>query len=139
MSINIDAKLVELTRNKRKILTKLISMFKLTDIQIVISRKVINDISDNLYKKLLRSIKFLIKKLQIRNQWMKKFHVRKFVSSRRLRKRFKKWIINDEDLVKRNECLYVSNNAVVKEKIIKKHHDDSLSRHFETQKTLNLI
>ena len=70
---------------------------------------------------------------------MKKFHVKKFVSSRRLRKRFKKWIINDENLVKRNECFYVSNDAVVKEKIIKKHHDDSLSRHFETQKTLNLI
>ena len=32
VSINIDAKLVELTRNRQKILTKLISMFKLTDI-----------------------------------------------------------------------------------------------------------
>ena len=32
MSININAKFVKLTRNKRKILTKLISMFKLIDI-----------------------------------------------------------------------------------------------------------
>ena len=84
-------------------------------------------------------MKFLIKKLQTRDQWMKKFHVRKFMSSRRLRKRFKKWVINDESLVKCNECFYVSNDAVVKEKIIKKHHDNSLSKHFETQKTLNLI
>ena len=47
MSINIDVKLIKLTRNKRKILTKLTLMFKLIDIQIVILRKVINDISDD--------------------------------------------------------------------------------------------
>ena len=70
---------------------------------------------------------------------MKTFHVRKFASSRRLRKRFKKWIIDDESFVKCNECFYVSNDAIVKEKFIKKHHDDLLSEHFETQKILNLI
>ena len=65
--INVDAELVKLTRNKRKILTKLILMFKLIDIQIIIFRNVINDISDDFYKKSLRLIKFLIKKLQTRN------------------------------------------------------------------------
>ena len=70
---------------------------------------------------------------------MKKIHVRKSASSRRLRKRFQKWIINDENLVKRNECFYVLDDAAVREKLIKKHHDDSLSEHFEAQKTLNLI
>ena len=70
---------------------------------------------------------------------MKKIHVRKSAPSRRLRKRFQKWIINDENLVKRNECLYVLDDAVVKKKLIKKHHDDSLSEHFEAQKILNLI
>ena len=84
-------------------------------------------------------MKFLIKKFQTRNQWMKAFYVRKFASSRRLRKWFKKWVINDENFVKRNECFYVSNDAIVKEKFIKKHHDNSLSEHFEVQKTLNLI
>ena len=63
MSININAKFVKLTRNKRKILTKLTSMFKLIDIQIIILRKVINDISDNFYEKSLKLMKFLIKKL----------------------------------------------------------------------------
>ena len=139
MSINIDAELIELTRNKRKILTELISMFKLIDIQIVILRKIINDISDDFYKKSLKLMKFLIKKLQTRNQWMKTFHVKEFASSRRLRKRFKKWIINDENLVKCNKCFYVSNDAAVKKKLIKKHYDDLLSKHFEIQKILNLI
>ena len=67
MLINIDAELVELTQNRRKILTELISIFKLNDIHIVIFRKVINDISDNLYEKSLRSMKFLIKKLQTKD------------------------------------------------------------------------
>ena len=67
MLINIDAKFVKLTRNKQKILTKLISIFKLIDIQIVILRKIINDIFDDFYKKSLKSIKFLIKKLQTKN------------------------------------------------------------------------
>ena len=42
-------------------------MFKLIDIQIVILRKIINDISDDFYEKSLQSIKSLIKKLQTRN------------------------------------------------------------------------
>ena len=42
-------------------------MFKLIDIQIIISRKVINDVSNDSYEKLKRFMKFLIKKFQIRN------------------------------------------------------------------------
>ena len=68
MLINVDAELIKLTRNKRKILTELISMFKLIDIRIVIFQKVINNIFGNVYKKSLKSMKFLIKELQIRNQ-----------------------------------------------------------------------
>ena len=68
MLINIDAEFVELTRNRRKILTELTSMFKLINIQIVIFRKIINDIFDDFYEKSWKSMKFLIKKLQTRNQ-----------------------------------------------------------------------
>ena len=114
-------------------------MFKLIGIQIVISRKVINDVSDNFYEKSKRFMKSLIKKLQTKDQWVKKIHVRESAPSRRLRKQFQKWIINDESLIKHNECLYVLDDAVVKKKLIKKHHDDSLSGYFRIQKTLNLI
>ena len=61
--IKFNARLAKLTRNKQKILTKLTSMFKLIDIQVVISRKIINNVFDNFYKKSKRFIKFLIKKL----------------------------------------------------------------------------
>ena len=68
VSIKSDAELAKLTRNKRNILTKLVLMFKLIDIQIVISRKIINDVSDDLYEKSKRFMKFLIKELQTRDQ-----------------------------------------------------------------------
>ena len=68
MFIRFDAKFAKLTRNKRNILTKLILMFKLIDIQIVISKKIINDVSDGFYEKSKKFMKFLIKKLQTRDQ-----------------------------------------------------------------------
>ena len=46
---------------------KLASIFKMIEIQIIILRKIINNFSDDLYKKLKKFIKFLIKKLQTRN------------------------------------------------------------------------
>ena len=42
-------------------------MFKLIDIQIIISKNVINDVFDDSYKKSKKFIKFLIKELQARN------------------------------------------------------------------------
>ena len=65
-------------------------MFKLIGIQIVISRKVINDVSDDFYEKSKKFMKSLIKKFQTKDQWMKKIYVKKSASSRRLRKRFQK-------------------------------------------------
>ena len=139
MLIKFDAKLAKLTRNRRNILTELIFMFKLINIQIVISKKVINNVLDGSYEKSKRFMKSLIKELQAKDQWMKKIYIRKFTSSRRLRKQFQKWIINDEDLVKYNKCLYIFDDAIVKEELIKKYYDDSLSEHFKIQKTLSLI
>ena len=66
--IKFDTKFAKLTQNRRNILTKLIFMFKLIDIQIVISRKIINDVLDNFYEKSKRFMKFLIKKLQAKDQ-----------------------------------------------------------------------
>ena len=68
ISIRFDVELAKLTWNRRNILTELILIFKLIDIYIVISRKIINNISDNFYKKSKKFMKSLIKKLQARNQ-----------------------------------------------------------------------
>ena len=66
MLIKFNVKLEKLMRNRRDILAELVFMFKLIDIQIVISRKVINDVFDNFYEKLKRFMKSLIKKFQAR-------------------------------------------------------------------------
>ena len=137
MSIKFDVEFAKLMRNRRDILTELIFIFKLIDIQIAISRQVINDVSDDSYENSKRFMKFLIKEFQTKNQWMKKIHIRKFASSRRLCKRFQKWIIRDKNFNKCNECFYVLDNAVVRRKFIKKYHDDSLSEYFEAQKILD--
>ena len=50
MSIKFDAKLAKLTRNRRDILTELTLIFKLINIWIIISRKIINDDSDDFIK-----------------------------------------------------------------------------------------
>ena len=62
MLIKFDVKLAKLTLNKRNILTELALMSKLIDIQIVVWRKVINDVFDNFYKESKKFMKFLIKK-----------------------------------------------------------------------------
>ena len=67
MSIKFDAELAKLARNRRNILAELVLMFKLIGIQIVISKKIINDVSDSSYEESKRFMKFLIKKLQIRD------------------------------------------------------------------------
>ena len=68
MSIRFDAEFAKLTRNRRNILAELVLMFKLIDIQIIILRKIINDVSDGSYEELKRFMKFLIKELQARDQ-----------------------------------------------------------------------
>ena len=77
-------------------------MLKLIDIQIIISRKIINNILNNFYRKSLKSMKFLTEKFQTRDQEVKEFYVRKFLLFCDLRKQFKNKIINDENFVERN-------------------------------------
>ena len=66
--IKFDAKLAKLTRNKRNILTESTFMLKLIDIQILISRKIINDVFDGFYEESKKFIKSLIKEFQTKNQ-----------------------------------------------------------------------
>ena len=55
------------SQNKREILKNLVLMFQLIEIQIVISRKKMRDIFEIAYEKSQKSMKSLIKKLQIKN------------------------------------------------------------------------
>ncbi len=42
-------------------------------------------------------------------------------------------------MIKYNESLYVSEDLSVREKLLKRHHDDSLARHFDADKINELL
>ena len=52
-----------LSQSKRKLLIDLDLVLQLTEIQIIILKKIIRDMSETAYEKSQKSIKFLIKKL----------------------------------------------------------------------------
>ncbi len=42
-------------------------------------------------------------------------------------------------MIEYNELLYVSENLSIREELLKHHHDDSLARHFDTDKISKLL
>jgi hypothetical protein len=75
-------------KNKREILKNLNSLFQLIEIQIVIFRKEIRNLSEKSYEKSQKSMKFLIKKFQIIDKIVKKFVEKNKKSFRRRRNKF---------------------------------------------------
>ena len=71
--INVFDALKKLSQNKQKILIDLIFVFQLIEIQIVIFRKIVHDIFEIVYKKSQKFMKFLLKNLQIENNFVVKF------------------------------------------------------------------
>ena len=63
VSIKFNVKFAKLMQIERNILTKLILCLNQIDISIIISRKIINKISNDFYEKSKKFIKFLIKKV----------------------------------------------------------------------------
>ena len=88
-NVLIDVTIVNertLSQNKRELLEDLVSMFQLVEVQIVISRKKIRDMSKKFYEKSQKLMKFLIKNFQTKNDLTKEFCVQ-MSSSRRSRKK----------------------------------------------------
>ena len=59
------------SQNKRELLKNLISIFQFINVQIIISRKKIRDMSKNFCENFQKSMKFLIKNFQIKNDLTK--------------------------------------------------------------------
>ncbi len=51
----------------------------------------------------------------------------------------KAWTLNNQEMIKYNELLYVSEDFSVREKLLKRHHDDLLVRHFDADKISKLL
>ena len=123
---------------KKQILNDFASMFQLTNVAMIISRKNVKIMSKNLYEKSQKSMKFLIKKFQTNDIWTQKFCDKKNALFKR-RRRSKIWFVNFEKLVRNNERLYVFENAIVRKKLINKNHDDFLIEHFDFEKIFDFL
>jgi len=49
------------------------------------------------------------------------------------------WTLNSQEMIKYNELLYVSEDLSVREKLLKRHHDDLLAKHFDVDKINELL
>ncbi len=49
------------------------------------------------------------------------------------------WTLNSQEMIEYNESLYVSEDLFVREELLKRHHDDSLARHFDADKISELL
>jgi len=47
--------------------------------------------------------------------------------------------LNSQEMIKYNESLYVSEDLSVREELLKRHHDDSLAKHFDADKIRELL
>ncbi len=51
----------------------------------------------------------------------------------------KAWTLNNQEMIEYNESLYVSEDFSIREELLKRHHDDSLVRHFDADKISELL
>jgi len=51
----------------------------------------------------------------------------------------KAWTLNSQEMIEYNESLYVSEDFSVREELLKRHHDNSLVRHFDADKISELL
>ena len=123
---------------KEQLQINFVSMFQLANVAVIISKKNVKALFDESYNESMKSIKFLIQKLQTNNTWTKKFLTKK----RALlyyRRHSKTWFIDSKKFVKHNERLYVFENKAVRKKLISKHYNNFLIEHFDFDKIVNLL
>ena len=82
-----------------------------------------------------------IKILQIKNFWMieKRQKLKKSIQHHREQSITSAWNIDIENIWKHFKWIYISIETLVRAKLLRRHHDDELTEHFETEKTLKLF
>ena len=128
-----------LMQDNRKISLWTNLVFQLINIQVVVLRKKVKNLSEKAYNEPAKSMKCFIKKLQDKNSFVQQFKLNdvEHVDSRR--RRANDWTINFENLIKHENKLFVFENSTIRKKLICRNHDDSLTEHFDAEKTLKLF
>ncbi len=79
----------------------------------------------------------LIKILQQENEFTVKLKADEMMNIQK--NNVEAWTLNNQEMIKYNKSLYVSKDLSVKEELLKRHHDDSLKRHFDVDKINKLL
>jgi hypothetical protein len=94
-------------------------------------------IHETIYDSSSKFIVELIKILQQENKFAVKIKADRMMNMRK--NDVKAWILNSQEIIEYNRALYVSENISVKEELLKHHHDDFLTRHFDADKISELL
>ena len=114
-------------------------VYQLADIQIVVLKKKVKNLSETAYEEFARFMKCFIKKFQNKDSFVQQFKSRNVKFANNHRERANDWTINLENLIKHENKLYVLEDSIIKKKLICRNHDDSLIKHFDAKKTLKLF
>ncbi len=79
----------------------------------------------------------LIKILQQEDEFAVKLKANEMINIQK--NNVKAWTLNNQEIIEYNELLYVSEDFSVKEELLKHHHDDFLTRHFDADKINELL
>ena len=83
----------------------------------------------------------LIIQLQFKNEFAKKQRQNIKTSFKRRKERFIEsiWIINEKQVLRHKNRVYVFFETAIKAELLKLHHDDEFAEHFDTKKTTKLL
>ena len=79
----------------------------------------------------------LIKALQLKDSYIQQR--RKGEAQNKRKSDVEAWTWNSQRLLRYKNMLYVPEEAFVREELLRHHHDDPLTRHFDVDKTLKLM
>lgn len=99
--------------------------FRIADVQVVISRREVKAAPET--------------ELQSHDDWMRSFRIDSNAPSERRQKRSKEWAFDSERLLRHRNRLYIPEDNAIREELISRCHDDSLSGLRGAAKTHELL
>ena len=112
---------------------------KTIDYKQLVSRSVahITTMSETAYDFSNKFIFELIKALQLKDSYVQQR--RKGEAQNKRKNNVEAWTWDSQELLRYKNILYVPEETSVREELLRRHHDDPLTRHFDVDKTLKLI
>ena len=115
---------------------------EIVDCKQLVSRVIIVNLiaRETIYDSLNNFVQEIIKTLQREDSLVERH--KNFKTQRRRKSQVEiqnSWSFDDKDILRYREAVYVLLKSSIREELLKRHHDDALARHFDTEKTQELL